>query len=217
MKSTQNKTKIALLNLQPMTQLGIRAALAGAEPISEPYVAVQVNGLKTAQYIAYKESVRLVIIDPTQPTLSSGLAACRELAAQGRPPFILAFCGPLSDHEVMLCQISGIDSFVSAQESPDRLVDAVDTTMRGGRVWFLGRKPDANGAARHYQDVLTPREQEVLWMLIERYTNDHIAKELTISRNTVKNHVASVLRKLGVQQRSDLFGVNRYTGRVRGA
>nr|WP_269454280.1 helix-turn-helix transcriptional regulator [Saccharothrix espanaensis] len=50
-----------------------------------------------------------------------------------------------------------------------------------------------------------PREQEVLWMLSERCTNGQIARSLGISTNTVKNHVAAILRKLGLRSRFDLF------------
>jgi DNA-binding CsgD family transcriptional regulator len=49
--------------------------------------------------------------------------------------------------------------------------------------------------------VLSERESEVLGALSEGLTNDEIAKRLSVSRATVKSHVASVYRKLGVKNR----------------
>ena len=55
-----------------------------------------------------------------------------------------------------------------------------------------GRRPlDARG--------VTPREREVLGLLAEGRRTDEVARDLTLSRETVRGHVKSVLRKLGVR------------------
>lgn len=48
---------------------------------------------------------------------------------------------------------------------------------------------------------LTKREQQILGLLAEGWTNDEIAAPLEISPNTVKTHVARILEKLGVGDR----------------
>jgi RNA polymerase sigma factor (sigma-70 family) len=50
-------------------------------------------------------------------------------------------------------------------------------------------------------DLLSPREQEVLALIVEGLTNREIAAELGIAVNTVRNHVRSVLEKLKVRNR----------------
>lgn len=50
--------------------------------------------------------------------------------------------------------------------------------------------------------VLTPRESEVLKLIAQGLNNREIAAALFISRHTVKNHVSSIYRKLGENDRT---------------
>lgn len=51
-------------------------------------------------------------------------------------------------------------------------------------------------------DLLTRREWEVLGELVKGYQNEEIAENLSISDKTVKNHITSILGKLGVKDRT---------------
>jgi DNA-binding CsgD family transcriptional regulator len=55
---------------------------------------------------------------------------------------------------------------------------------------------------RELQELLTRREGEVLAMLADGETNAGIAQRLVVSEDTIKTHVKHILRKLGVQNRS---------------
>ncbi|MBC6451047.1 AAA family ATPase [Actinokineospora xionganensis] len=86
----------------------------------------------------------------------------------------------------------------------------------------LGATRDANrcrlllrdhGSAAHTRrwrrngpDALSPREQDVAALLVRHRSNQEIADTLFLSRRTVEQHVASVLRKLGVKSRHDVTG-----------
>lgn len=52
--------------------------------------------------------------------------------------------------------------------------------------------------------ALTPREQQVAWLVARGWTNRRIALALVVSPETVKTHVAHVLEKLGVRSKVDL-------------
>ena len=49
---------------------------------------------------------------------------------------------------------------------------------------------------------LTAREWEVLDLICDGHSNDEIADELVLSRETIRTHVKSILRKLGVHSRA---------------
>ena len=57
---------------------------------------------------------------------------------------------------------------------------------------------------------LTPREQQVAWLMAQGCTNPQIAERLFISRETVKSHAGSVLRKLELRSRRELRRYARY-------
>ena len=59
---------------------------------------------------------------------------------------------------------------------------------------------------------LTQRELEVLGMVARGRSNDAIARELFLSRSTVKSHLAHVYGKLGVQSRTEALAVARERG-----
>ncbi|MBA2521113.1 MAG: response regulator transcription factor [Chloroflexia bacterium] len=50
--------------------------------------------------------------------------------------------------------------------------------------------------------ALTPRERDVLRLLVDGHSNPEIASLLFISHKTVRNHVTSILAKLGVESRT---------------
>ena len=60
--------------------------------------------------------------------------------------------------------------------------------------------------ARESTESLTAREQEILQLVLQRRTNPEIARALVVEVSTVKSHMRSLLRKLGIQSRRDLFG-----------
>jgi DNA-binding NarL/FixJ family response regulator len=64
------------------------------------------------------------------------------------------------------------------------------------------------------ESVLTPRESEVMALLASGASNKAIARELGISPNTAKFHVAAVLVKLGARNRSDAVAIAMRRGLV---
>jgi DNA-binding CsgD family transcriptional regulator len=66
------------------------------------------------------------------------------------------------------------------------------------------------GGTPEIDELLTPREREVIALLVTGQTNSAIAERLVISEGTVKSHVKQILRKLGAVNRSEVIA--RYLG-----
>jgi DNA-binding NarL/FixJ family response regulator len=67
----------------------------------------------------------------------------------------------------------------------------------------LMRRQEEEEKLEHWRN-LSPREQEIVALVCLNYTNRQIADHLVISPETVKTHVANVLRKYDLRRRSDL-------------
>lgn len=111
--------------------------------------------------------------------------------------------------------LAGADGFVSKQESPQVLLKAI-SAVHAGELWFDRRSLVA--ALREALEAverldpehariasLTPRERDVAALVAEGLRNDQIARRLSMSEKTVRNHVVDVCRKLGVAGRLELL------------
>lgn len=148
----------------------------------------------------------LVILSLDTVGEMEGLETCRRLKALPEAPYVLIQTGFNYTKDLLSCLLAGADSCLHKHASCEELLDAVRRTASGERVLRLGEsfgaepRLSAAGTAR-----LTPREREVVALVVERYTTAEVAGKLHISPQTVKNHLRSAYRKLGVQGREALF------------
>lgn len=102
----------------------------------------------------------------------------------------------------------GASGYVLKSDSKQKLIEAIESAARGEMVWSreeLRRVTGALATPRVISDVevpLTQRESEVLRQLANGLTNKEIALALSISYETVKEHVQHILRKIGVSDRT---------------
>lgn len=101
---------------------------------------------------------------------------------------------------------AGAQGFVHKQASPEVFAHAVEAVRRGGD-WFAGTAVVAATAAQTLIDPqaaargLTPRQGDILALLLRGLPNKRIASQLGITEATVKEHVTAVLARLGVRTR----------------
>ena len=100
---------------------------------------------------------------------------------------------------------AGIDGYVMKDDASGSIVKAIREVM-GGEQWI---SPQAATVLADYvrrnghrlEALLTDREKEVLTLVAAGYRNEEIAQELVISAHTVRNHVASIFKKLNARTR----------------
>jgi DNA-binding NarL/FixJ family response regulator len=84
-----------------------------------------------------------------------------------------------------------------------------------GLTLLLRAIDEVEQRVRRYESpdaMLTPREREVLRLLTQGLTNSEIGKQLFISMHTVRGHIRSILRKLGVSSRQEAADWARRAG-----
>jgi DNA-binding NarL/FixJ family response regulator len=106
------------------------------------------------------------------------------------------------------------------KRSEEELIEAIEAVMQD-TSWLsrtivekLAALRQSSRASRSTADLddLTDREREILGLICEGMTDAQISAALSLSKNTVRNHVASLYRKLGVNRR----GAAIIWGRERG-
>ena len=147
----------------------------------------------------------LVILSLDTAGETEGLEACRRLKALPEAPYVLVQTAFNYTKDLLSCLLAGADSCLHKHAGCEELLDAARRTASGKRILRLGEsfvgEPHLSAGA----DRLTPREREVVALVAERHTTAVIAGRLHISPQTVKNHLRSAYRKLGIQSREALF------------
>ena len=108
------------------------------------------------------------------------------------------------------CTLWLFQDITTRRNSELELVEAIDAVMKDAS-WFsrsimdkLATLRNPRGSGEPPKDVLdlTPREREVLGLICEGLEDKAIAEKLALSGNTVRNHVAAIYGKIGVNRRA---------------
>jgi DNA-binding NarL/FixJ family response regulator len=152
----------------------------------------------------------VVLLDMRLPRLS-GLDVLARLGALGSlPPTIILTT--FDDEAIVLEGLRrGARGYLLKDVSLDELVQAIRVVAGGGTAVqpIVSRRvvSGLEGSKSEFPrleppDPLTEREIEVLRLMTGGYSNREIARALKVAEGTVKNHVSSILSKLGVRDRT---------------
>ncbi len=146
----------------------------------------------------------LILMDLGLPD-QSGLDAGKQILRQYPETKILALTARGDQWAVDDAIKAGFLGFVTKDTGVSEFVQAVRTVV-GGQVVLPRRASNGHGPAEDegatlLAEHLTPREREVLALLVQGASGDAIARPLGISPNTVRTHVQSILTKLQVHSR----------------
>ncbi|MCS6848518.1 MAG: response regulator transcription factor [Anaerolineae bacterium] len=145
----------------------------------------------------------VIVMDVLMPGGIDGIETTRRLKRLLPQVQIIVLSGYSDDARVIGALRAGAITYVEKDSEPEQLLEAVRGAAQGKAVLepkLMQRVMQAQ-TMRH-SDVLTEREGEVLKLLAEGLTNAEIAARLFVSEETVKTHVANILRKLGLAHRT---------------
>jgi DNA-binding NarL/FixJ family response regulator len=153
-------------------------------------------------------AVDVLLLDIRMP-VAGGIEVLRTLATRGALPPTLILT-TFDDSEVVLDGIrEGARGFLLKDVSFQQLLAAIRAVAGGATVFqpaVTERLLRARGALTFDTDApreeLTVREAEVIRLMAGGYSNREIADALGTAEGTIKNHVSSILAKLGVRDRT---------------
>jgi len=160
----------------------------------------------------------VVVMDINLPTLN-GLQATRKVKALCPEVNVIMLTAYDDEEQVYHAIRAGASAYHAKDVSPERLVDVIRHVSQGQYVigdtlldedgigaWLLEEFQRFGGALfdddERFLSPLSPREMEILELVTQGMSNKEIAYHLGISHQTVKNHMTSVLSKLGMADRT---------------
>ena len=200
--------RVLIADDQALFREGLRTLL-GAHADLE-VVAEAANG-EEAVLMAGSYLPDVVLMDLRMPVLD-GVAATRRLAAARAACRVIALTTFDDDETVFDALRAGAVGYLLKDVGSERLVEAIRATARGQSflqpaiaskvLAEFNRLSRAAPEPAELPEALSEREREVLRLLARGASNKEIAGQLDIAEGTVKNHVTSILGKLGVDDRT---------------
>ncbi|HUN92275.1 MAG TPA: response regulator transcription factor [Burkholderiaceae bacterium] len=203
------KHRILIAEEQNLLRQGLRAMI-GALPDFD--VVGEARDGKAALEAAINLRPDLVLLDLALPIMS-GIEVTTQIKRRLPQVRVVALTGLEADGHVRETLRAGADGYVLKTTSYDELVAALRSVVNGKR--FLSPDLSAHVVDTFVQnspaktrpspwDKLTPRERSVLKLVAEGHTNRAAAEYLHVSPKTVEKHRASLMRKLGLRNVSEL-------------
>ncbi|MFE6969798.1 response regulator [Isoptericola sp. NPDC057653] len=140
-----------------------------------------------------------------------GVEATRQVVALGGPP-VLILTTYDSDADILAAVEAGAAGYLLKDAPTDELAAAVRAAATGQAVLGPAVQRRLLGRMRAPGVAPTLREIEVLRLVADGRSNDEIARELFLTRATVKSHLAHVYDKLGVASRTAAVAEARRRG-----
>lgn len=201
------KSNILITEDHELTRFGLKATFEGSEIAGTIYES---SSAEKALEIITNNPIDLVIMDLGLPGMN-GIEASRRIHDLNRDIKIIILTSHNDENEVLSSLKAGANAYCSKEINPQRLLE-VATSVLEGAAWFdpsishivlravtNTQMNDVNQAKKDYN--LTIREKQILKLITEGCSNIDVAKELCVTVNTTKAHVASILQKLEVEDR----------------
>ncbi len=197
-----DKIRVLIADDHALVRKGLRKLLELDDSID---VVDEVGDGQGAINIARKKELDVILMDVNMPG-TNGIVATRVIKREMPSVHVIALT-IYEDEEVVDMVRAGVSAYVLKDVAGSELIDTINRVMQG-EVVIHPRV--ANRLVRELSrtdkkktDIrLTRRETDVLSLLVKGHSNKEMAEAMFISEKTVKNHLTSIFRKLGVKDRT---------------
>jgi two-component system, NarL family, response regulator YdfI len=210
-------TKVMVIAGSAVSQAGLETVL---KRVPDLEIAFSCSEPKDWMLLLEEVTADVVLIEGIDPDAVT-LQQLAELAAEAPMPAIVVLARSTERRYLAQLLSLGIRGILPYSASAAEIVAALQAAAEGLTV-FHGNfqqdlfdhdawsRPDIEGA----QVVLTPREQEVLGLLAQGFSNKAIAARLFLSEHTVKFHMGTIFEKLNVSSRTEAVAMGLRQGLI---
>jgi DNA-binding NarL/FixJ family response regulator len=207
--------RVLLVDDQQIVRQGLATILKYAEGIE---VAGQAGDGEEAVRLAHEIQPDVVLMDIKMPRLG-GIPATRQICAELPDTFVIILTTYDTDNLVFEGIKAGAQGYLLKDATSEMLIEAIHGVVRGEsrldpsvarkvlkEFQQLAVAPPTQSQKRLPGEALieslTPREEEVLQLLVEGLANKEISARLHLTEGTVKNYVSAIISKLQANDRT---------------
>jgi DNA-binding NarL/FixJ family response regulator len=217
------KISIMIVDDHPLFRQGLRRVIEAEDDME---VIIEVGDGEEALRLAQKMVPDVIMMDVNIPTMN-GLQVTRSLKGSLPNVGVIMLTAYHDDEQIFHAIKAGAGAYYPKDVTPRKLIEAIRQVSQGNYVIddnVLAKSQVASWLLKQFEQMsafgtspdelfvpLSPREMEILQLITRGYSNKEVAHELGISRQTVKNHMTSILRKLSVNDRTQaaLYALRR--------
>ncbi len=189
---------IILIDDHPLLRLGVAGYIE-----REPDLQLSAQLANAAELRAWLDAghrADAALLDRSLPD-ADGLDLVSELRDLGIKVIMLTIAD--SDEEISEAIASGVDGYVVKSSDPEQVLAAIRSVCEGQSSFPLAvmqkmARGELNASALA---PLTARELEIVEHVKEGHSNKVIAYKMSLSENTVRNHLRNIMEKLGLRNR----------------
>lgn len=207
--TTREAVRIVLADDHLVVRTGLAALLASESGIQ--VVGEASNGIEALE-ACRRLAPDILVADFSMPGLA-GPDLVKEVIRCSPHTRVIVLTVHKGDAAITRSLQAGAMAYLTKTCTRDEILAAIQS-VRSGRRYVPSELAEVLADALS-SPALTPREQQVLEKIAEGRSNKQIAAELGLGTRTVKEHLTSIFRKLGVQDRTDALGVAIRRGLVR--
>jgi DNA-binding NarL/FixJ family response regulator len=204
-------TSVLIIDESPLIQLGVAAVLA---TVPTEFTVVGTTGDRgEALQLAQRRSPAVIVLGTGSRHLG-GLQPIRVFLRWVPRAAVIVLSAEEDDETRFYAMMGGAAAHLPATAAPESLLDTVRRVARGEVLLerddpartplTSGHLPSNGQGETALATTLTPRQHEILTQLAHGLTNKEIAAVLGISDQTVKNHLAAIMQKMGTADRTQV-------------